>query len=316
MNENVNQPNPIAQQPPAAPPPTFMQAVQATQQRQEQRLTDLTAQASTAQPPAPTPAQEAPAQQGVSDAQQAALEQTVQQMTPEQFKAWMDQQPAGALKMAAENIGRFYEAQMRHNFGDLIELGDLAQKDPAVRKKLERIVKDPQARKFILDDAFSVYDPKEYGAPGAAPPPAQTYSTPEQIREEVRSEFQMQQARVAYEADRSRELEALVREAPALNWTDPKNVKAASKVQHIIDVAEKRSQKTNTRVSYRDIADELDMIGSAAPPHAIPQTSGQTTPPAQQMQAPTNEAEARSRMAQLLNQHGDLFSLAASLPRR
>ena len=292
------------------PAPSFRDAVAASQQQHEQRFNELATSAG-AQPTA------APQQQGISQAQQQSLEGAIADMSPEQFQEWYKAQPPGALKIAAKNIADYMGAQMRQQFGDLLQLGDLANADPAVKKKLERLVKDPNARDFILNKAFEIFDPTEFAQP--AQPPAQQYSTPgitqEQVADTVRSTIDQERQRIAYEADRSRELEALVREAPGLNWQQHGD-KAARKVQHIIEIAEKRTAQSGQRVSYRDIANELDMIGSASPPQPVPQTSTTQQPPAQNAQAPRSELEARQNMTRLLEQHGGLMGLAAALPRR
>lgn len=300
-------------------PVSFRDAVAATQARDQQRITDLLGNAGGATPPAPDASQASPPQQtGISPAQQTALAGAIGDMSDEQFQEWYKAQPEGALKRAAKNLSEYYTQQIRNQFGDLLQLGDMANADPAVKQKLERIVQDPQAREFILNKAFAIYDPEKYGLQPAAPSTTSAPISEEQIANTVRSTLQEQQQRIAYEADRSRELEALVREVPALNWTDARNgEKAARKVAHIIEIAEKRSDYArNVRTSYRDIAAELDMIGSAQPPQPIPQTTTSQTPPAAQAQAPRNELEARQRMTQVLNQHGDLYALAAALPRR
>lgn len=295
------------------PKPSFREAVAASQQQQEQRFNELATSAG-AQPPATA----APQQQGISQAQQQSLEGAIAEMTPEQFDAWYKAQPQGALKIAAKNIADFIGTQMRQQFGDLLQLGDMANADPKVKKKLERLVKDPNAREFILNKAFEIFDPAEFAQP--AQPPQGQYSTPaaltqEQVADTVRNTLDQERQRIAYEADRSREVEALVREVPSLNWQQHGD-KAARKVSHIIEIAEKRTAQSGQRVSYRDIASELDMIGSATPPQPVPQTSTTQTPPAQNAQAPRSEIEARQNMTRLLEQHGGLMGLAAALPRR
>lgn len=299
--------------------PSFREAVAATQQQSEQRLNDLATSAGVAPAAPPAAPEAAPQQAGISAAQQQAIETAVGEMSQEQFEAWYKAQPEGALKRAAKNIADFLGAQMREQFGELLGLGDLAQADPNVRKKLERLVKDPNAREFILNKAFEIFDPAEFAqAPQAQQPQYSQPVTPDQVQGIVSDTLAAERQRIAYEADRSRELEALVREVPALNWAtgdDAQKQKAARKVAHIIDIAEKRSTN-GQRVSYRQIADELDMIGSANPPQPVPQTSSTSTPPAHDQQAPRNEVEARSRMSKLLEQHGGLMGLAAALPTR
>lgn len=304
-------------------PPSFREAVAATQQRDEQRLNDLATSAGATPVATETAAPaSAPQQAGISAAQQQAIETAVGDMSQEQFEAWYKAQPEGALKRAAKNIADYMGAQMREQFGDLLQLGDLANADPKVKKKLERLVKDPNAREFILNKAFEIFDPSEFGAAPAPAPQAQQYSQPvsaDQVQGIVADTLAQERQRIAYEADRAREVEALVREAPTLNWNvgdDTQKQKAARKVAHIIEVAEKRSRENGSRVSYRAIADELDMIGSANPPQPVPQTSSTSTPPTQEQQAPRNEVEARSRMSKLLEQHGGLIGLAAALPTR
>lgn len=322
---NSQQQPPVVETPPAAqtqtqapaPAPSFRDAVAASQAARDQHLNELASSVGAAPIATETPAPPAPVQPGVSAAQQQALDTAIKEMSADEFDTWVKAQPPGAIKKAAENIAAYYSTQMREQFGELLGLGDLAQADPKVRKKLERIVKDPAARDFILEKAFAIFDPQEFGtqspAPGAAP--AAAALTQDDVARTVEQTIAQRDAKIRYEAERSREVEALVRENPALNWQQH-GQKAALKVEHIINIAEQRTAKSGQRVSYRDVASELDLVNSAVPPQPVPQTSTTQTPPAPQVQAPQTAIESKQRMVAQLNQHGGLLGLAAALPAR